>query len=395
MGSFPSKDKAHILPSDRLQLYSKEYKPLNFNESTICLLYNEFRKIDLYDEGGVEIDVLLKYYCIPVNEFTKNLFLSKDIDIMPSNDVDFAKYAQGLWNFCTLDNPMLCHCIFSLYDEEQDGYLSKKELLTLITNLHENVPDDEDLEKAKKEISDSRIRNFDPEHFEDLCQKHRAILQPVFDIRKNLRQTILGYRFWNPLITFRRNLVLKLDAEVDYIPVRIILAYQTDNTAVRRYLEKREVHNALQIATMRSRNNLAQRRGIETMNRNSSTNGSDGHSDRSHSPLSWLRQSTEPYRVDGRALSPVGSRDTDEDGKVPEDAPEHNSNALESGKGPISLETTESERSQEGRVGAIISSIKEQMQSLLGTERGKSPGQKLRQINSIKINVQTIIPPTL
>lgn len=108
MGSFPSKDKAHILPSDRLQLYSKEYKPLNFNESTICLLYNEFRKIDLYDEGGVEIDVLLKYYCIPVNEFTKNLFLSKDIDIMPSNDVDFAKYAQGLWNFCTLDNPMLC-----------------------------------------------------------------------------------------------------------------------------------------------------------------------------------------------------------------------------------------------------------------------------------------------
>ena len=77
------------------------------------------------------VDFLVEY-----NSFTSLIFTSFDVDIYTNTDIDFARFIQAIWNYCTLDEIGICACVFNLYDRLDEGYIHKKDVCRMIQELY-------------------------------------------------------------------------------------------------------------------------------------------------------------------------------------------------------------------------------------------------------------------
>lgn len=105
----------HTIPEETLQSYEAEYKILGLTSRDICLLHNIFREI-LHDDDEVTIQLedLLNYFSLEKTSLTKLIFTSFDIDLLNIGAIDFPRFLQGLWNFCTLEDDALSMSILSI-----------------------------------------------------------------------------------------------------------------------------------------------------------------------------------------------------------------------------------------------------------------------------------------
>jgi hypothetical protein len=131
----------HMIPKDFLKSYEEEYKILGLTRNDICLLHNIFREIQQYrlhnrnpqqppqssphhfeqlspgrqineekeedDDALIKLEKLLGYFSIEKTSFTKLLFMSFDIDLFVLDHIDFPRFVQAVWNFCSLDDEAL------------------------------------------------------------------------------------------------------------------------------------------------------------------------------------------------------------------------------------------------------------------------------------------------
>jgi Ca2+-binding EF-hand superfamily protein len=91
-----------------LSNYVEEYSSLGLSEKDIIQIYVEFRKIDVDDVGSVTLEELFSYLGIEQNTFTSIIFGSFDVDLYHLDDIDFPRFLQALWNYCTLAEENLC-----------------------------------------------------------------------------------------------------------------------------------------------------------------------------------------------------------------------------------------------------------------------------------------------
>lgn len=119
------------------------------------------------------------------------------------------------------------------------------------------------------------MRYIDANIFHKLCEQYPAIIYPAVELKKYLREKILGLlilllfificllinyiynnlgpRFWKPLCEYREKFYEEHSStSIAYIPVRVLLIYPQDSQAIVKYIEKRENINPLRIATLRS-----------------------------------------------------------------------------------------------------------------------------------------------
>lgn len=110
MGSSHSNER--IIPGDlsevELSNYVEEYSTLGLSERDIIQLYVEFRKIDEDNVGSVTLDDLFAFFGIEQNVFTSIIFCSFDVDLYHLDDIDFPRFLQALWNYCTLAENRIC-----------------------------------------------------------------------------------------------------------------------------------------------------------------------------------------------------------------------------------------------------------------------------------------------
>ena len=112
------------------------------------------------------------------------------------------------------------------------------------------------------------MRFIDANNFNRLCLEYPAILFPAIQLKKYLREKILGFfknyfkiillmselgqRFWKPLCDYREKFNIDhTTINIKNIPVRVFLIYPQDNQAIIKYIEKRENINPLRVATLR------------------------------------------------------------------------------------------------------------------------------------------------
>jgi hypothetical protein len=130
MGKAESK-VIHMIPSETLASYQDEYKMLGLQEKDICLLHNIFRDIyssneqyelNIHDEeqqqqmitATIQLPKLLKYFSLEQTSFTELLFMSFDVDVFFLDSIDFPRFLQAIWNFCTLEDEALSTIPFTL-----------------------------------------------------------------------------------------------------------------------------------------------------------------------------------------------------------------------------------------------------------------------------------------
>lgn len=104
-----------------------------------------------------------------------------------------------------------------------------------------------------------KMRFISSNNFCKLCEQYPAILFPAIQLKKYLREQILGFRFWKPLCDYRQKFYDDHSITISYIPVRVLLIYPQDAQAITKYIEKRENINPLRAATLRNMSVLVDR----------------------------------------------------------------------------------------------------------------------------------------
>lgn len=160
MGKGESKLVHHTIPLNTLRSYQEEYEILGLTRNDICLLHNIFREIQhnhnhnqqrkhsnslssasspfssqqkptpcqIVDEGmegregdrdrdddedeaplkeTIRLERIFEYFSIEETSFTRLLFMSFDIDLFALDEIDFPRFLQAIWNFCSLDDEAL------------------------------------------------------------------------------------------------------------------------------------------------------------------------------------------------------------------------------------------------------------------------------------------------
>jgi hypothetical protein len=162
----------HMIPSDLLQLYVEEYKLLGLTHKDICLFHNIFLDLSSSQQQShsssdsndpqqqqpitVTLEQVCHYFALEQTSFTKLLFQSFDVDLLLTEDgsIDFPRFLQAIWNFCSLDDESLSplssplslifshslccegYFIFNVYDRSRDDYLSRKDIAAIVTGMY-------------------------------------------------------------------------------------------------------------------------------------------------------------------------------------------------------------------------------------------------------------------
>eukprot|EP00602_Paraphysomonas_sp_CaronLab_P010811 CAMPEP_0185039480 /NCGR_PEP_ID=MMETSP1103-20130426/36376_1 /TAXON_ID=36769 /ORGANISM="Paraphysomonas bandaiensis, Strain Caron Lab Isolate" /LENGTH=372 /DNA_ID=CAMNT_0027578383 /DNA_START=71 /DNA_END=1186 /DNA_ORIENTATION=- len=242
------------VPEIDMKCYEEEYSILGLKRKQILQLYSVFKDICSDSDCSAAIsvnDILHNYFGVENNTFTAAIFTSFDVDLYTVHDIDFARFLQAMWNYCTLDDTGLCACIFNLYDKHDEGYIHKRDICGMLTDLYgTDFENCEEAQITRKEIEENRRRHVDYDNFEKLAGIYPALLYPAFVYQHVLREKVLGEKFWKPLETYR--LQQMPSKEIKYVPVRVLLMSRTDRLAIKRYIENREQISAMKIATLRS-----------------------------------------------------------------------------------------------------------------------------------------------
>jgi hypothetical protein len=144
----------HMIPLNILKSYQEEYRILGLTRNDICFLHNIFRDIQNYphnrkrsqsqqsqpqspsqhqqrtrpgrqideeteeevdDTETIKLEKLFEYFSIEKTSFTKLLFMSFDIDLFVLDEIDFPRFVQAIWNFCSLDDEALSKSYFCAF----------------------------------------------------------------------------------------------------------------------------------------------------------------------------------------------------------------------------------------------------------------------------------------
>lgn len=212
------------------------HNTLHLSYTSVEKLYDIYQLIDSDNSGEIEIDEYLLYFELHKSRFAKRAFEVLDSD--GSGAIDFNEFVVGLYNFLTFDSTSLCNFAFTIYDEDNSGYLDEKEIEKIVKDLYgkrnykKNISAQKCIEQLKslewiKNVEDHTItkgsndsygsgrsngfqqKEIDFDQFQKFCGHHSIMLLPAFIMQFELQKKILGSGFWDALAVQRK----KLEAE--------------------------------------------------------------------------------------------------------------------------------------------------------------------------------------
>ena len=93
--------------------YFEEYSILGLTRKDISQILAVFRQVDEQEVGTVSTAKMCSFLGIEKNHFTSLIFSSFDVDLYHLEDtVDFPRFLQAMWNFCTLEETTISKCLF-------------------------------------------------------------------------------------------------------------------------------------------------------------------------------------------------------------------------------------------------------------------------------------------
>lgn len=107
---------------------------------------------------------------------------------------------MSLWNYCTLSKAALVMFAFDLYDNDNSGEIDMVEVELLLKEVYGREFQGSTQAQAimtKLRGGDLGIdRNISVDQFREFCRTHPAVLYPAFVLQTQMREKILGSKFW-------------------------------------------------------------------------------------------------------------------------------------------------------------------------------------------------------
>ena len=104
-----------------------------FAESEVDQLQKKFDGIDVDKRGTVDIDEFVVTLRLESSKFVERVFhVFSDDDC----SMDFYQFVVSMWNFSTLDEAGMFQFAYDIYDREEAGVLSTRDITFMLNDLY-------------------------------------------------------------------------------------------------------------------------------------------------------------------------------------------------------------------------------------------------------------------
>jgi len=181
---------------------------IGLQKKDVQKFFSLFLKLDTKREYFITQQYLLRNF-LKITDSAKFMErLIGTVDFSPHGVVDFYSFVLIFWKFCSISQDSLRVLIFRLYNQKGCGVLYDEDIWLLLSELHGATKDtiklfEDMLAKAgeKKEFAMMEWQEF-------LAYENSSprVLMPAFDLQIELKNKVLGRKFWERCTAKREEL---------------------------------------------------------------------------------------------------------------------------------------------------------------------------------------------
>ncbi len=209
---------------------------LHISESKGFELFKAFARIDMNENGLVELDECFKYIGGNRTRFTERIFYHVDCTDEYGRKVmglKFREFSIVLWNYCSLTPAGLARFVFEIFDIENNESLDQPEVEAIYRMLYDTTEVDSAYLAAYEFDDEDRISKSD---FMNISAKTRVLIQPALDYQHRLRKCLGGQYMWDALMNYRKKNFSVHDTQADNLNDAIESIIRSHNTNKRKVI---------------------------------------------------------------------------------------------------------------------------------------------------------------
>jgi Ca2+-binding EF-hand superfamily protein len=182
-------DGEHQLASMLRTLQSKYL----LNDDEVNKFSRCFSEIDSDCSGQIELEEFCEYFDLTSHRehwLARKIFRLFDKD--GSLDIDQVEFICGAMEYCSMDLNTLNQFAFDMFDEDGDGSISKNELKSALSYIHNTL----DLAEPIMQIMEEIKFPVGSSNFREYSKMFPALLLPAWKMQQKLRDACLGDEYW-------------------------------------------------------------------------------------------------------------------------------------------------------------------------------------------------------
>lgn len=133
-----------------------------------------------------------------MNDSILSLYASFLFDLVPKKDeshLEFAEFVVGVYDFVMLNDEQLTRFVFRMLDQDQDEFISLKDVLTFVTKkVDKELVFPINLFVAMEKVELDLHTSCD--RFLEMRNEFQEIIFPAFQLQNKLKIVIMGREFW-------------------------------------------------------------------------------------------------------------------------------------------------------------------------------------------------------
>jgi Ca2+-binding EF-hand superfamily protein len=193
------------------------FEKIRLTKEEIDIFYGIFKDIDTDGVGMIQMDEFFMYFRLEITDFNGELFRIFDTD--GNGQLSFLEFVGVVWNFLTVDPSHIANYVCYIFSGsfEGDKFISTAEIAQMIKLVHGSFAfqNNKSLQTIVRQLEhDSHGMTVD--QLIQWVYQHPAVTNPILSVYANLKEKLLGQRFWNRLSKIR-------SSHPELIPITYIL----------------------------------------------------------------------------------------------------------------------------------------------------------------------------
>ena len=158
-------------------------------------IYAKFEAVDKDKSGQIDIEEFFHGLRIEPTSFGERVF--KVADVSHDGEIDFGEFFVAVYNFCSFNSDSLLNFCFNIFDVDRSGSIERSEVRALVRMMRGNSSKlDQKADALLKKMDRDGDGEMSLSEFKAMNKSAPSMLQPAFELKSQLCETICGKSWW-------------------------------------------------------------------------------------------------------------------------------------------------------------------------------------------------------
>ena len=168
---------------------------LGFSYEDALYMFWIFSELDKFNSGQIEMESVYKFFSIKQTNFTDRVFTFMDND--NNGKLDLKEFMIGIWNYSTYNTKLIAKILFRFFDIDNVDRIDMADVDAMLRMLYKTEDSDWDTILSifgHEGRDDGMYVNL--EEWTAKILDNPRIIQPAFDLQKQIRKKTFGITYW-------------------------------------------------------------------------------------------------------------------------------------------------------------------------------------------------------